>query len=125
MIDTKWADDNGIGVGDTFDVKTPPAAHAAPTRRPARSPTTADFIGDYAASDVNADAFGERHDVTDVFVALGPGADAEAVQAAIEDALATRFPTAEAAGPRGAQGLDRPTSSTACSARLRAAARCR
>ncbi len=48
-----------------------------------------DFIGDYAASDVNADAFGEANDTTNVFVELEPGADAAAVQTAIDDAART------------------------------------
>ncbi len=54
-----------------------------------------DFIGDYAASDANAEAFGEPNSATNVFINLEPGADVAAVRSAIEAALDERFPTVQ------------------------------
>ena len=100
MIDTKWGEDNGIGVGDTFDAKTATGKTLTYTVTGTFTDNT-DFIGDYAASDVNADAFGEGKSTTNVFVGLDPGADAATVKTAIDDAVSTKFPTVKAEDREG------------------------
>ena len=100
VIDTKWGDDNGIGVGDTFDAKTATGKTLTYTVTGTFTDNT-DFIGDYAASDVNADAFGEGKSTTNVFVGLEPGADAATVKTAIDDAVSTKFPTVKAEDREG------------------------
>ena len=100
VIDTKWGEDNGIGVGDTFDAKTATGETLTYTVTGTFTDNT-DFIGDYAASDVNADAFGEGKSATNVFVGLEPGADAATVKTAIDDAVSTKFPTVKAEDREG------------------------
>ena len=100
VIDTKWGEDNGIGVGDTFDAKTATGKTLTYTVTGTFTDNT-DFIGDYAASDVNADAFGEGKSTTNVFVGLDPGADAATVKTAIDDAVSTKFPTVKAEDREG------------------------
>jgi putative ABC transport system permease protein len=92
VIDEKWGDDHNLGVGDTFSVKT--ASGKELTYHVTGNFTdNTDFIGDYAASDANAAAFGEADGVTNVFLNLEPGADATAVRAQIDDVLDKEFPT--------------------------------
>jgi putative ABC transport system permease protein len=100
VIDTKWGEDNGIGVGDTFDAKTASGETLTYTVTGTFTDNT-DFIGDYAASDVNAEAFGEARNTTNVFIGLEPGADPAAVQASIDDSLSTKFPTVKAEDREG------------------------
>jgi putative ABC transport system permease protein len=100
VIDTKWGEDNGIGVGDTFDAKTATGKTLTYTVTGTFTDNT-DFIGDYAASDVNADAFGEGRSTTNVFVALEPGADAATVKTAIDDTVSAKFPTVKAEDRQG------------------------
>ena len=54
-----------------------------------------DFMGDFGASDANAEAFGEPESATNVFIKLAPGADAGAVRSQIEAALEQQFPTVQ------------------------------
>jgi putative ABC transport system permease protein len=100
VIDEKWGEDNGIAVGDQFDAKTASGKTLTFTVTGTFTDNT-DFIGDYAASDVNAEAFGEDRTTTNVFVGLEPGADAGAVQASIDDAVSTRFPTVKSEDREG------------------------
>ena len=67
------------GVGDTFDAKTASGKVLTYTVTGTFTDDT-DFIGDYAASDVNAAAYGEANDVTNIFVSLAPGANSAAVR---------------------------------------------
>ncbi len=100
VIDEKWGEDNGIGVGDQFEAKTASGETLTFTATGTFTDNT-DFIGDYAASDVNAEAFGEARSTTNVFIGLDPGADAGTVQASIEDAVSSRFPTVKAEDREG------------------------
>jgi len=92
VIDQGWGADNGFGVGDIFVARTASGRTITYTVTGSFEDTT-DFIGDYAASDVNAKAFGEGRNVTNVFVNRDPGADAAAVRAAIDERLEAEFPT--------------------------------
>ena len=100
VIDTKWGEDNGIGVGDQFDAKTASGETLTFTVTGTFTDNT-DFIGDYAASDVNAEAFGEARSTTNVFVGVEPGADAATVQTSIDDTVSSRFPTVKAEDREG------------------------
>jgi putative ABC transport system permease protein len=92
VIDEGWGSDNGIGVGDTFEAKTASGETLTYTVTGTFKDTT-DFIGDYAASDANASAYGEGQNVTNVFVNLADGADTATVRAAIDERLGDQFPT--------------------------------
>ncbi len=94
VIDEQFADDNQLEVGSSFTAQT---VSGDPVRLTVVGTFTdnSDFIGDYAASDANADAFGESNSATNVFINLDPGADVAAVRSAIEAALDQRFPTVQ------------------------------
>ena len=92
VIDEKWGADHDLGVGDSFSVKTA-SGKVLDYNVTGNFTDNTDFIGDYAASDVNAAAFGEANGVTNVFLNLDPGADATAVRAQIDDVLDKQFPT--------------------------------
>jgi putative ABC transport system permease protein len=94
VVDESWAQDNGFAVGDTFEAKTPSGDRLTYTVR-GTFKDNADFIGDYAASDANAAAYGEERNATNVLVSLAEGADATAVGGEIDDLVASRFPTVE------------------------------
>ena len=94
VIDEGFGEKKGIGVGDTFEVKT---ASGERIRYTVTGTFTdqVDFIGDYAASDVNADAFGERDTVTNQFITLDDGADVDEVRSQIDERLDADYPTVE------------------------------
>jgi putative ABC transport system permease protein len=94
LADEKWADKNDLDVGDTFTTKTATGDEIRYTIRGTFKDNT-DFIGDYAASDANAAAYGEREDATNVLVKLDDGANGDSVRAAIDKQLAADFPTAK------------------------------
>ncbi len=92
MIDEKWGEKNGFALGDTFSATTASGKVLDYTVTGTFEDTT-DFIGDYAASDINAAAFGEGDSVTNVFLNLTPDADVTAVRADIDELLEQQFPT--------------------------------
>jgi putative ABC transport system permease protein len=95
VIDEQWGSDNSIGVGDEFQVRT--ATGEEITYSAAGSFTDdVDFIGDYAASDANASAYGEGTAATQFLLNLDDGADTTAARAEIDTLLDERFPTAQA-----------------------------
>jgi putative ABC transport system permease protein len=100
VLDETWADDENLDVGDTFTAKTASGQEITYTVT-GEFKDNADFIGHYAASYDNADAYNETGNVTNVFVALDDGADSDAVKAAIEDKLDAEFPTAKAEDREG------------------------
>ena len=100
VLDEAWADDENIDVGDTFTAKTASGEEITYTVT-GEFKDNADFIGHYAASYDNADAYNETGNVTNVFVALDDGADSDSVKAAIEETLDTEFPTAKAEDREG------------------------
>jgi putative ABC transport system permease protein len=93
-MDSKQAEERGLGVGDSFTATTPSGERIDYTVRGTYE-DNADFTGDFVASDANADAYGEGSSVTNFFVDLGPGADAAAVREELEGELDTAFPTIE------------------------------
>jgi putative ABC transport system permease protein len=94
VIDEKWGDANGFGVGDTFEATTASGKKIAYTVR-GTFKDNADFNGDYVASDVNAAAYGERQNATNIFIKLAAGADTAAVREEIDGIIESRFPTVE------------------------------
>ena len=94
-VDENWADDEGFAVGDTFLATTASGKRIEYTVR-GTFKDNADFSGNYVASDVNAAAYGEGTNATNVFLRLEPGADADQVREDLEAMLKARFPTAEA-----------------------------
>ncbi|MBA2239843.1 MAG: ABC transporter permease [Solirubrobacterales bacterium] len=94
VIDEKWGTDNGFSVGDEFTARTVSGEELELTVSGTFTDTT-DYIGDYAASDANAAAYGEERNATSVLVNLAAGSDAAAVRSEIEAAVGERFPTIE------------------------------
>jgi putative ABC transport system permease protein len=94
-VDEGFADKKEIGVGDTFQVRTA-SGETIEFTVAGTFTDQVDFIGDYAASDVNAEAFGEKNSVTNHFITLEEGADAEAVRTEIDERLDAAYPTIEA-----------------------------
>ncbi len=92
VIDEGFATDNGLDVGSSFTADTV-SGDAVTLTVVGTFTDNADFMGDYAASDVNAEAFGEPNSATNVFIKLEPGADADAIRSEIETTLGERFPT--------------------------------
>ena len=94
MIDEKWGADNGFGVGDEFTAKTSSGEEITYTVTGTFKDNT-DYIGDYAASDVNADAYGEGRNASSILVNIADGSAPEAVRAEIDSLVEERFPTVE------------------------------
>ena len=94
VVDEGWADDNGLAIGDTFQANTASGKTITYTITGAFKDTT-DFIGDYAASDLQAEAYGEEDTITNVYLNLAPDADATTVRADIDAALDEQFPLAK------------------------------
>jgi putative ABC transport system permease protein len=94
VLDEGFADDEGIDVGDTFQVLTASGKTIDYTVTGKFKDKT-DFIGDYAASDVNATAYGKANSLTAVLVKFDPDIDAAEVKAAVTDAVDSAVPVAE------------------------------
>jgi putative ABC transport system permease protein len=94
IADEKWAEDNDLGVGDSFVATTSSGRKITYTVRGTFTDNT-DFFGDYVASDADAAAYGEGENTTNVFIKLASGADQDAVQGQIDEVLETGFPTAK------------------------------
>ncbi len=95
VIDEKWGAENGIGVGEEFEVRTATGEEITYTVSGSFTDDV-DFIGDYAASDANAQAYGEGTTATQILVNFASGADTATVRAEVDTLLEERFPTAEA-----------------------------
>ena len=94
VVDEGWAEDRGLGVGDTFAVTTASGQKLDYTVTGTFKDNT-DFFGDYFASDANAAAYGEGDNTTNVFIKLADGTDEDATRGQIEEIVDTAFPTAE------------------------------
>jgi len=94
-LDEKWADKENFEIGDTFEATTATGKRITYTVRGLFT-DNADFSGNFVASDVNARAYGEEGNATNVLLRLEPGADAGQVREDIDAMLKERFPTAEA-----------------------------
>jgi len=100
VVDESWAADKGIGVDDTFEAKT--ASGRTLTYKVTGTFTdNADFIGDYAASNASAAAFGEARSITNVLLDVSDEADVGAVSEQIDTLLAERFPVAKVEDRQG------------------------
>ncbi|MGH2984378.1 MAG: ABC transporter permease [Solirubrobacterales bacterium] len=95
VVDEKWADKNGLEVGDTFATTTASGERITYTVRGSFT-DNADFFGGYIASDVNAVAYGEAENATNLFVKLAPSADIGGVHGELDELLDAGFPTAKA-----------------------------
>ncbi|MSO40891.1 MAG: FtsX-like permease family protein [Solirubrobacterales bacterium] len=91
VLDEKFADKRKLEVGDAFTVTTVSGRKINYTATGTFKDNT-DFIGDYAASDVNARAYGEGQTTTSIFIKLDEGADTDAVRSGIDEQLKP-FPT--------------------------------
>ena len=120
VLDEGFADDKGLETGETFSVLTASGERIDYTVTGTFKDKT-DFIGDYAASDANAGAYGEGDNATNVLVRLGDGVDTDAVRGQIEETVEQGFPTVEVAEPAGAEGLDRRAAQPAARRCLRPA----
>ncbi|MGZ5310282.1 MAG: ABC transporter permease [Solirubrobacterales bacterium] len=94
VLDEGFAGDKGLEAGDEFSVLTASGQQIDYTVTGTFKDKT-DFIGDYAASDANAGAYGEGDNATNVLVKLGDGVDTDAVRGQIEEAVEQGFPTIE------------------------------
>jgi putative ABC transport system permease protein len=95
LLEKNWAEDNGFDVGDTVRLTTPPGDKLR-FRVQATYEDKGGLVGDFVVrQDVIRGSFGVRDDLFE-FVAVRPGADAEAVQARADRVLEQRFPVAEA-----------------------------
>ncbi|HZA59973.1 MAG TPA: FtsX-like permease family protein, partial [Solirubrobacterales bacterium] len=94
FVDEGWAEDNDIGVGDSFAVTTPSGKEVEYAVTGTFEDNT-DFFGDYVASGQDAAAYGEADNVTNVFITLADDADGDAVRSEIEGVVDTAFPTAK------------------------------
>jgi putative ABC transport system permease protein len=100
VIDEKWGSQNGLGVGDSFDARTA-SGETLTYEVTGTFEDRTDFIGDYAASDANAEAYGEGDNVTNVFVNFADGANPDTVTTAIDERLAAEFPTTKTEDQEG------------------------
>ena len=94
VLDTGFASDNNLSVGDTFTELTPSGRKLDYTVTGTFKDNT-DFIGDFAASSANAAAYDEASSATNVVVGLAPGADLASVRSEIDGAIAKQFPTVQ------------------------------
>jgi putative ABC transport system permease protein len=95
VVDEKWAEKNGLEIGDSFETTTASGEKITYTVRGSFT-DNADFFGGYIAPDLNAPSYGEAGNATNLFVKLAPGADAGAVHGELDRLLDAGFPTAKA-----------------------------
>ena len=94
VIDENWGEEHGFDVSDEFGAKTA-SGEVIPYVVTGTFKDATDFIGNYAASDANAEAYGEGTNATNVFVNLTDDADPAAVRAEMDEALGADFPTVQ------------------------------
>jgi putative ABC transport system permease protein len=94
VLDEGFADDEGLEAGDSFRVLTASGEVIDYTVTGTFKDKT-DFIGDYAASDANAAAYGKATSMTAALVKFDEGADSGAVKGAVDEAVEGGVPTAE------------------------------
>lgn len=99
VIDQSWGKDNGFEVGGHFQSITPKGVKIDYTVRGIYRDKS-NFIGDFAASDVNAPAYGDASGVTQIYIGLAPGADANVVHKELDHLVKSRFPVAEVQTPK-------------------------
>jgi len=95
VVDEGWGSKNDLDVGDTFVTTTASGEKLNYTVRGTFT-DNADFFGNYVASGVNAAAYGEGENATNLFIKLAQSADVGAVHGRIDEVLDTAFPTTKA-----------------------------
>ena len=94
VVDEGWASERDLAVADSFGVTTP-SGEKIEYEVAGTFKDNTDFFGDYFASDARVDAYNESDNVTNVFIKLADGADADAVRGEIEGIVDQAFPTAQ------------------------------
>ena len=94
VIDETWGEKHGFEVGDRFEATTA-SGKRIDYEVTGTFKDNADFNGDYIASDVNAAAYGEGENATNVLIGLDEGADSGAVRGEVETLIDESFPTIE------------------------------
>ena len=94
VVDEGWASERDLAVADSFGVTTP-SGEKIEYEVAGTFKDNTDFFGDYFASDARVDAYNEADNVTNVFIKLADGADADAVRGEIEGIVDQAFPTAQ------------------------------
>jgi putative ABC transport system permease protein len=94
LIDEKFGRKQGLEVGDRFTTGTASGKEIRYTVR-GTFVDRADFQGDYVASDVNAAAYGEGANASQLLVKLQKGADVAAVRKRLDGVVKSDFPTVE------------------------------
>jgi putative ABC transport system permease protein len=94
VLDKTFAKEKALEVGDSFTAATVSGEPVALTVVGTFTDNS-DYMGDYAASDANAEAYGEERSATSILVGIEPNADVAAVRAEIEAAVDEAFPTAQ------------------------------
>jgi putative ABC transport system permease protein len=94
VIDKKFADDHNLATGSSFPVLTE-SGRVIDYNVTGIFKDKTDFIGDYAASIVNAGAYNAAKTVTNVMIDIDDNADQGAVRSQIESVVGKDFPTAK------------------------------
>ena len=94
VVDEAWGEEHGFGVGDQFTARTVSGEEITYTVQGTFKDTT-DFIGNYAASNVNAPAYGEAQNATNVLVNVADEGDPAAVRAELDALVDEAYPTVE------------------------------
>jgi putative ABC transport system permease protein len=94
VLDDAWADSNNIDVGDRLTIRTPLERNVTLTVE-GTVKDNADLLGNVVTTqETLRSRFGAR-DPSMTFVALAPGADADAVQERIKQTVERRYPTVD------------------------------
>jgi putative ABC transport system permease protein len=94
VLDDAWADSNNIDVGDRITIRTPLERDVTLTVE-GTVKDNADLLGNVVTTEETLRSqFGAR-DPSMTFVALAPGANADAVQRQIDQTVERRFPTVD------------------------------
>ncbi|MEX2195859.1 MAG: ABC transporter permease [Thermoleophilaceae bacterium] len=99
VLDSEWADDEGIEVGDEFTVLTPRGTEVTYTA--AATFDNPDLTGEFVIPEgtLRTDYGEDRAAI--ILVGVTPGADRDAVQDRLNEVLAAQFPVAEALDQEG------------------------
>ncbi len=94
VLDEGFASDHDLSVGDSFKTVTPSGKRLS-YRVTGTFKDRTNFIGDFAASSVNAAAYDDRKTATNVVLTLAPGAELSTVRTEVDKAIGKAFPTVQ------------------------------
>jgi putative ABC transport system permease protein len=94
VLDDAWADSNNIDVGDRITIRTPLERNVTLTAE-GTVKDNADLLGNVVTTQETLRSQFGATDPSMTFVALAPGADADAVQDRINQTVERRFPTVD------------------------------